>query len=125
MADFAELQAQLKILSDAYAAQLPEKFIQIEQAWGQLSRGQWDEEGFQALHRMVHNLTGSGKTFGFALLSEVARNLEEYLGEFAQSKTVPNEAQHQRIQEKLNELFQVDIRRVDKGGLGVEIETKR
>lgn len=113
MADFAELQAQLKILSDAYAAHLPEKFIQIEQAWGQLSHGEWDEEGFQALHRMVHNLTGSGKTFDFALLSEVARNLEEYLSEFAQSKAVPNEEQHQRIQVMLNKLLQVETRRAD------------
>lgn len=120
MADFAELQAQLKTLSDAYAAHLPEKFIQIEQAWGQLSRGEWDEEGFQALHRMVHNLSGSGKTFGFTSLSEVARNLEECLSGLAQSKTAPNEEQYQRIREKLNELFQVDIRREDIRRLGGE-----
>ncbi|HCI14845.1 MAG: hypothetical protein A2063_05390 [Gallionellales bacterium GWA2_60_142] len=58
--------------------------------------------------------------YRFTSLSEVARNLEEYLSEFAQSKTAPNEEQHQRIQEKLNELFQVDIRREDIRRLGGE-----
>ncbi len=110
MADFAELQDRLKILSDAYAAQLPEKLQQVEQAWKQLPHGEWNEECFQSLHRMIHNLTGSGKTFGFPLLSEMARNLEEYLNEFVSSQTVPDEKQHQHIQEMLNKLLQVNMR---------------
>ena len=87
MADPAGLQAKLKALSDAYAAQLPEKLKQIEQAWEQLPLDSWDEGGFQTLNRMVHSLTGSGKTFGFTLLSDVARNLEECLKQLAQAKT--------------------------------------
>jgi len=47
-------------LNDAYAVQLPEKLSQLEQAWSLLPRNEWDEEGFQALHRMVHSMTGSG-----------------------------------------------------------------
>jgi len=111
MADFADMQARLKILNDAYAAQLPEKLEQIELAWSRLHRSDWDEEGFLALHRMVHSLTGSGKTFGFALLSDVARNLEEYLRQLAQVKTVPGEEQRKRIQVLLSELHQVSMLR--------------
>lgn len=110
MADMADLQAQLKVLSDSYAAHLPEKLKQIERAWSQLPRGAWDEDGFQDLHRMVHSLTGSGKTFGFALLSDVARNLEDYLKQVAQAKTVAGEEQGQRIQVLLNELHQAAMR---------------
>lgn len=106
MADFAELQAQLKILSDAYAAQLPEKLQQVEQAWDNLSHAEWDEENFQAMHRMVHNLTGSGKMFGFANLSDVARNLEECLKPIMQTKAEPSEAQRKSIQVLLGELLQ-------------------
>jgi len=111
MADPEDFQAKLNILSDAYAAQLPEKIEQIEQAWSQLNRSEWDEAGFQTLHRMVHSLIGSGKMFGFALLSDVARNLEEYLKELAQAKTVKSEEQNKRVQVLLRELHQVAIHR--------------
>jgi diguanylate cyclase (GGDEF)-like protein len=111
MADPNELQAKLKVLSDAYAAQLPEKLKQLELVWSQLPRGEWDDEGFETLHRMVHSLTGSGKTFGFALLSDVARNLEEYLKQFVQVKTIPDEEQRKRIRVLLSELHQVTLHR--------------
>lgn len=111
MADANELQAQLKILCDAYAAQLPEKMKQLEQAWEQLPLDSWDEEGFQTLHRMVHSLTGSGKTFGFSLLSDVARNLEEHLKQLAQAKTTLNEQQRSHIQGLISELHQVTLHR--------------
>jgi len=107
MADLADMQAKLKNLSDSYAAQLPEKIRQIEQAWSQLPPDEWDEEGFQTLHRMVHSLTGSGKTFGFALLSDVARKLEEHLKQIVWVKAAPDEAQRKRIHVLLSELRQV------------------
>jgi chemotaxis protein histidine kinase CheA len=110
MVDPTDLQARLKALNEAYAAQLPEKIKQIEQLWSQLPRGEWDEENFQNLHRMVHSLTGSGKTFGFASLSDVARNLEEYLWQFAQAKRMPDEEQCKRIRIFLSELHQLAIR---------------
>lgn len=111
MADPADLQAKLKALSDAYAAQLPEKLKQVEQAWSQLPHSKWDEDGFQTVHRMVHSLTGSGKTFGFSLLSDVARNLEECLKQIMQAKAAPGEEQRKRIQVLLSELHQTAIRR--------------
>ncbi|CAG9931692.1 diguanylate cyclase [Candidatus Nitrotoga arctica] len=111
MADPAELQTKLERLCDAYAAQLPEKFKHIEQVWEQLPLDSWDEEGFQTLHRLVHSLTGSGKTFGFALLSDVARDLEEHLNQIAQAKTALSEDQRQHIQKLMSELRQVAIYR--------------
>jgi len=111
MADTSDVQAMLKKLSDGYAAQLPEKLGQIEQAWSQLPADHRDEEGLQTLHRMVHSLTGSGKTFGFALLSDVARTLEEYLKQIGQAKTAPDEEQRKRIQVLLSELQQVAMHR--------------
>jgi len=111
MADANELQAQLKALCDAYGAQLPEKLKQLEQVWKHLCQDSWDEENFQTLHRMVHSLTGSGKTFGFALLSDVARNLEEHLKQLAQAKVTLNEQQRSHIHGLISELHQVTLRR--------------
>jgi hypothetical protein len=45
--DPGELQAKLKTLSDTYAAQLPEKLKQLDQALSQLPHTAWDEQGFQ------------------------------------------------------------------------------
>ncbi|MDD2914788.1 MAG: diguanylate cyclase [Gallionella sp.] len=109
MTDPIDMQAKLKVLSDAYAAQLPEKIRQIEQAWELLPRDTWDEENFATLHRMVHSLTGSGKTFGFALLTDVARNLEEYLKSLALEKIALNEQQHNKLQVLMRELHQVTL----------------
>ncbi|KAF0204989.1 MAG: response regulator [Gallionellaceae bacterium] len=109
MADMSELAAKMKVLSDAYAAQLPEKFSQLEQVWNKLPRESWDEEEFQKLHRMVHSLTGSGKTFGFSALSDVARNLENDLKLFVQAKIALNEKQRNHIESLISELRQVAI----------------
>jgi chemotaxis protein histidine kinase CheA len=106
MAELIDFQDKLKALSEAYAAELPGKIQQIEAAWRELARGEWDEAGFKSLHRMVHSLTGSGKTFGFALLSDVARKLEMTLDGFAQAKTMPDEEQRNRIQMVLSEFHQ-------------------
>ncbi|MFA7279927.1 MAG: Hpt domain-containing protein [Sterolibacterium sp.] len=105
MTDLEELQAKLKVLSDAYAAQLPEKIRQIEQIWSDLPHDSFNEAGFATLHRMVHSLTGSGKTFGFSLLSDVARSLEEYILDLAQAKTIPNEEQCEHIRLLLQKLL--------------------
>lgn len=109
MADPADIQAKMKVLRDNYAAQLPGKLAQIEQMWNQLPQAEWDDEGFHTLHRLVHGLTGSGKTFGFALLTDAARTLEDYLKEFLQTKTVPDEKQHIHIQRLIRELHQVTL----------------
>lgn len=111
MADANELQAQLKALCDAYGAQLPEKMKQLEQVWKHLPLDRWDEENFQTLNRMVHSLTGSGKTFGFSLLSDVARNLEEHLKPLAQAKSTLNEQQRSHIHGLISELHQVTLHR--------------
>lgn len=116
MADMNELAAKMKMLSDAYAAQLPEKFAQLEQIWNKLPRTEWSEEEFQNLHRMVHSLTGSGKTFGFSALSDVARNLENDLNLFAQAKVALNEKQRNHVESMMSELRQVAIAPEASGG---------
>lgn len=110
-ADPAGLQARLKALNDDYAARLPARLDEIRQAWDWLPQDEWNEEGFQTLYRMVHSLTGSGKTFGFALLSDVARSFEEYLKQLALARTAPDAEQRKRIQVLLSELQQVAIQK--------------
>lgn len=104
MPDAVQLQAQLKALGDNYAAQLPEKLALIEQTLKHLPRTGWDEEGFASLHRQVHSLAGSGKTFGFSKLGDAARALEQYLKTLLQEKKELGEFQHVRIRELMQEM---------------------
>lgn len=111
--NFQEAKLKIKIISDAYAQKLPEKLAQINEAWALLPTNHWDEEYFQNLHRMVHSLAGSGKTFGYSLLGEVAHNLETYLDQIAQLRRAPIEGQRNQIEVLLRELLQVTLK-IDK-----------
>jgi diguanylate cyclase (GGDEF)-like protein len=120
MYDPGDLQTKLKVLSDTYAAQLPEKLERLEQALSQLSHTVWYEQNFQTLLRLVHNLIGSGKTFGFISLSDTSRKLETYLRQLAQVKAVLSEDQRNLILNSIRELHQAAQRRdapVDQSGL--------
>ena len=111
MADPNQLLAQLKVLSDGYAAQLPEKLAQLEQTWQLLHKDNWDEAGFDIFYRSVHSLSGSGKIFGFSLLSDVARNFESFLKPLGLKKTALNAEQCNHIQVLICELHQVALHR--------------
>ena len=104
MIDLEGFQAELSALKAAYAAELPAIIKQIEQEWNQLARGEWDDQGFQALMLKVHSLTGSGKSFGFDSISDAARNLEDYLRPFSRAQAAPNEVQRNSIEALLHEL---------------------
>src|SRR5450631_2345504 len=111
MHDPGDLQTKLKILSDSYAAQLPEKLRQLEQVLNQLSHTEWDEQNLQTMLHMVHGLIGSGKTFGFASLSDVARNLETYLGQLAQLGAAVSKGQRNQILGSISALHQAVFHR--------------
>lgn len=99
------LQEKLGLLTESYAAKLPDKIDQIDQMWGQL-QVEWNEEDLQTLHRTVHSLAGSGKTFGFAEISVVAHDLEGILKGIMKLKTLASEQQCAQVQKKIEELRQ-------------------
>lgn len=118
MADPSDFAEKLKALVDAYAAQLPGKLEQIEQMWALLPKENWDQNGYETLHRMVHSLTGSGKSYGFSALSDVARSLEIVLKQLVQAKVLPDGEMQHRIDNLLAELRQVSIKQDGSSPLG-------
>ena len=104
MADAADLKAKLKLLSDAYAARLPEKLSQLVQSWQGMSRSEWDNAGFNGLYRSVHSLAGSGSTLGFSALSEAARELENYLKPLGEAGQPLNDDQRAQVEGLLLDL---------------------
>ena len=69
---FADLQQQ-------YIAQLGNKIAQLEALWSRLRTDAPQLDDARELHRIVHNLAGSGATFGLVAISDVARAIDAAL----------------------------------------------
>jgi diguanylate cyclase (GGDEF)-like protein len=59
-----------------FAARLPVRFGEIEDAWNDAVAGGWDAAALGRFHRLVHALAGTGTTFGYPDVSYAARELE-------------------------------------------------
>lgn len=72
-------QEKLAYLRTAYAQALPEKLKQIDAAALDWYKTPTSRDKLEALYLLVHNLAGSGATFGFTELSNNAQILEHLL----------------------------------------------
>ena len=70
---------KIQALRDKYKKELPSKFYEIEELFNKYELKGFDKEGFSTFYRLVHNLVGSGATFGFMNVSEKARVLDDLL----------------------------------------------
>ena len=102
----ADIQEQLRALRVSYADQLPEKLQEIETRWQTLNAGEWDPASAEVLHRLTHSLAGSGSTFGFPKLGEIARSIEQLLKIWLQETLIPNDEQRARVGNLLGNLHQ-------------------
>ncbi len=100
----AELQSQIKILRETYAARLPQKVEQINEAWNAISQGGWDLSRLEDIHMQIHKLIGSGASYGFLAISDIARNLEIQLGQLLQIMNVPLSTQVLEIERLISAL---------------------
>lgn len=78
-------------LRDYFAARLPERLREVDEAWEQVRASGWKEEETRTLYRLAHSLTGAGATFGFPAVTDAARALEQRLKPVAQGGTPPED----------------------------------
>ena len=100
----ATIEEQLRAVRQVYARDLPHKIRAIEATWNRLLQGKWDLEVFKTLHRMTHSLAGSGASFGFAAVSDVARILERLAKSIVETAAPPTGAQQSQITSYLEAL---------------------
>jgi len=79
------LDEQLAQLRESFAARLPGRVEEIVGAWSAIEQNGWNAENGKRFHRFVHSLAGAAATFGFAPLSQSARQLELYVAPFLES----------------------------------------
>lgn len=66
-------------LRNLFLEQLPERLEQIDDLWLRLKANSSNMDALTDLHRMVHSLKGTGRTFGFSQLGNAADNAEGLL----------------------------------------------
>lgn len=89
----ADFQQQLNALRSAYALQLPGKTRQIQAAWHALDKTGPAAESLDMLLRLLHNLAGSGASYGFPAVSEAAREIDACLRPVVESGAFTSEVE--------------------------------
>lgn len=71
-----DYRAHLQALSDRFAASIPARLAAIEQALAAAGSAP-SREQLEAVHGALHTVAGSAGSFGFAVLGDQARRLEQ------------------------------------------------
>lgn len=101
--DKEQLQEALQALATHYSAELPGRMAEIEARMRTLLDGRAEAAELRLLHRQLHSLHGSAKTFGFGAVSDAARELEHLVGGLASPALDADEKR--RIAELLDRLL--------------------
>ncbi|MDK2125974.1 GGDEF domain-containing response regulator [Parachitinimonas caeni] len=82
-----DFEAQMQLLRDAYARELPTKLDDLE-ALLQAAAGSADAESLAPVQKAAHSLAGSGATFGFAHITQHAREIEYLIADLRKQAVV-------------------------------------
>lgn len=100
-------QQQMHVARREYVKDLPQKIRQIQQLSSQVYSGNLNQDAHSELYRIVHNLAGSGATFGFTGITEAADVFVGFLGDRCDPFTDEHAVQLDRL---LNRLKNVCLR---------------
>ena len=106
-----EMKNKMAKLKSNYIASLPEKISAIRSLWSIVSINK-DINGIAELHRMSHNLAGSGATYGQVAISENAKNLGNYINDHSSENVFFNDKE---VIEIGNKLYQLEHSNVELG----------
>ena len=70
------LDEKLRVLRQRYEESLSGNLAELEECWRAVDRADGAADGLRELHAHLHHLSGSGATFGFAEVSNIAERLE-------------------------------------------------
>jgi len=98
------LEQRSKQLNQEYVDSLSEKIQHIESLWWGLVKHELEAADVKLLYQAVHSLNGSGATFGYVFLSEMAEVIEILLKPLMQDNVLPNVEQQSHISKLLIKL---------------------
>jgi len=87
-----------------YLTKLPKKIRLVNDIWQKLTYFSWSDDAFSSLYRLIHGLTGTGKTFGFEALGISAKELEDYLSVLISQQHQPGDKERKHIESLIGKL---------------------
>ncbi|HXH03595.1 MAG TPA: Hpt domain-containing protein [Candidatus Competibacteraceae bacterium] len=109
-----ELQARLAQLKQAYVESLSGRAATLRQLWHSL-RLAWDPATARQLQTLAHQLAGSGGSFGFADITEQARDLEHRLATCGDPAQMPSAPDLEALEAALESLCRTLLRHAPAG----------
>ena len=86
------IEEKLEVVRLSYERELPEKMMKIDKAYISLcSAKTLNTESLYEFYILIHNLIGSGTTFGFTELSILAKALDVKIKVYIDTKKLPTE----------------------------------
>jgi len=95
---------KLQLLREKYAASLPAELEKMDKIWREFNENSLDINCLHTLYANFHKLAGSGATFGFSALSNIARSLENLIKENVEKEKNLERAQFAQINTLLESL---------------------
>lgn len=99
-----DLQNKLRQLSENFAAQLPDRLVEINGLWAELTADNWQQESAEKLLYLCHKLAGGSGTFGFGRLGVFAGQIEAELDRLTSANTSPDNKQREVIGRLIGQL---------------------
>lgn len=99
------IEQKIQAVKKNYLNTLPQKISAIQQDWSIL-QSNWSENIFKDFHLKIHNIVGTGATFGFPKLSEAAKELQNAIDLLIPNKEA-NAMEKKQIQLLLDNLVKV------------------
>lgn len=93
----AALRRTFAMLCEKYKVTLPATVAGFEDLWRRLLAAEAPVSALAELVQTAHNISGTGKTFGFASAGELAREIELYLEPICAAGRLPDAAEQERI----------------------------
>lgn len=106
-ASAASTLLQLQELRDQFRRQMPERIEALDAVWRKLAENGWNTNTACALRQLLHSLTGSAGTFGFAGVSGAARAVEREIDLLLATPDVPENAQISKLSQLLDALHKI------------------
>ncbi|HMO57043.1 MAG TPA: diguanylate cyclase [Roseiflexaceae bacterium] len=98
------LALKLRELREAYRSRLSASVARVEAIWAGLRTGSWQPDQATTMHRLVHDLAGSGTTFGLHEVSACARRVEQLLAPTRELQRQPGSDEFAQIDIELRHL---------------------
>ena len=99
-----QLQKRMAALHEKYCAQLPDKYLEIQDSWSQYQTDFSNPVFIETFYRLIHTLKGTAATFGFVTQADTCFEIQKLLLKVKEDHSMLAESSVAQIQEYLIEL---------------------